>query len=83
MKLIVPIIFVLSVVMIFIYMIFELRKQKRIEKINQQKEEEQRFLIEKRIMRDVTFCEEYWLKNGSFNREQYVKYLEAKEEIKN
>lgn len=82
MNFIVPTIFILAIIIIFIYMIFEIKKEKRIEKIKQQKEEEQRFLIEKRIMRDVTFCEEYWLKNGSFNREQYGKYLEAKEEFK-
>lgn len=32
------------------------------------------------VMRRIPFCEQYWNNNGHFNREQYVKYLEAKEE---
>jgi uncharacterized membrane protein len=81
MNYIVPIFFVIAITLIFIYLFIETSKQKRIEKIKEAKEEEARFLIEKRIMRDVNFCEEYWLKNGSFNRKLYVEYLERKEEL--
>ena len=53
-------------------------KRKRLERIKAAKEEETRFIIEKTVMRDLLYCEECWNRNGSFNRELYVKYLESR-----
>ena len=68
------------VLAIIIYMHQEHKKYKRLEDIKESKEAEKRFIIEKMVMRDILFCEEYWNAGGRFNRTHYVKYIEAKEQ---
>jgi hypothetical protein len=66
----------LSLIVIVYVMANEYRKRKRVKAIQEYFESEQRFIIEKTVMRDLLYCEEYWNRNGSFNREHYVKVLE-------
>lgn len=76
--LIVPSILLLAMIVISYKMYREYTKRKRAKAIKDKREEETRFIIEKRVMRDLNYCEEYWNRNGSFNREKYVEYLEAR-----
>lgn len=80
MQYLIPFVMLFFVLAIIIYMQLEHKKYKRLEDIKEVKEAEKRFIIEKMVMRDILFCEEYWKKDGNFNRTQYVKYLEAKEQ---
>ena len=56
----------------------EYTKRKRAKAIQAKRDEETRFIIEKTVMRDLNYCEEYWNRNGSFNRDKYVEYLEGR-----
>ena len=76
--LIVPLIFLIAMIVISYKMYREYKAIKRAKAIKDKREEETRFIIEKRVMRDLNYCEEYWNRNGSFNREKYVEYLEAR-----
>lgn len=76
MNLLIPTIMLLAMIVISYKMYREYVKRKRLERIKAAKEEETRFIIEKTVMRDLLYCEEWWNRNGSFNRELYVKYLE-------
>jgi hypothetical protein len=50
-------------------------KSKRAESIKEAKESENRFIIERKVMRDVKERAEYW---DNFNVGLYVEYLENK-----
>jgi uncharacterized protein (UPF0333 family) len=76
MKLLIPSIMLIALIAIIYVMANEYRKRKRIKAIQEYFEQEQRFIIEKTVMRDLLYCEEYWNKNGSFNREHYINVLE-------
>jgi hypothetical protein len=76
--LIVPSILLLAMIVISYKMYREYKAIKRAKAIQSKREEEPRFIIEKRVMRDLNYCEEYRNRNGSFNREKYVEYLEAR-----
>lgn len=76
--LIIPTILLLAMIVISYVMYKEYTKRKRAKAIKDKREEETRFIIEKIVMRDLNYCEEYWNRNGSFNREKYVEYLEAR-----
>ena len=78
MNYIIPTIFLLAMIVISYKMYREYKAIKRAKAIKDKREEETRFIIEKRVMRDLNYCEEYWNRNGSFNREKYVEYLEAR-----
>lgn len=78
MQLIIPSLFALAMIVISYVQYKEYKKRKRAESIKEARENETRFIIEKTVMRDLNYCEEFWNRNGSFNREQYVKYLESK-----
>lgn len=80
MQYLIPGLMLFFVLAIIRYMYKEYKKFKRLEAIKESKEIEKRFIIEKMVMRDLNFCEEYWNANGQFNRTHYVKYLEAKEQ---
>ena len=40
--------------------------------------EEEMFIIEEQMKRDMLFCANWWKIQGRFNTAQYVKYLEYK-----
>jgi hypothetical protein len=50
-------------------------KSKRAKSIQEAKDEENRFIIERKVMRDVKERAEYW---DNFNVGLYVEYLESK-----
>jgi hypothetical protein len=75
-KLIIPTVLLLAMIVISYYQYKEYKKRKRIKNIQAYFEQEQRFIIEKTVMRDLLYCEEYWNRNGPFNRDHYVKVLE-------
>jgi hypothetical protein len=83
-QLIIPSLFALAIIVISYKLYKEHVKRKRAESIKQAKESETRFIIERVVMRDIWHNEAWWLcKNVdtircSFDREQYVKYLESK-----
>ena len=73
------IIAIIGIVCVYIASIIykETSKSNRVKRIKALKDEETRFIIEKKVMRDLNYCEEYWNRNGSFNRQQYINYLES------
>lgn len=78
MNLLIPFIFLIAMIVISYVMYKEYTKRKRVKAIQTAKDEETRFIIEKTVMRDLNYCEEYWNRNGSFNREKYIEYLESR-----
>jgi prephenate dehydratase len=80
----IPLIFLLAMIVISYKMYKEYKAIKRAKAIKDKREEETRFIIEKRVMRDVLTNESWWLNKDSdtircsFNREKYVEYLEAR-----
>ena len=75
MNLIIPPLFLLAMIVISYSMYKEYIKSKRAKAIQEAKDEENRFIIERKVMRDVKERAEYW---DNFNVELYVEYLENK-----
>ena len=74
----IPSLFLIAMIVISYKMHKEYIKRKRAKTIQDKRDEETRFIIEKTVMRDLNYCEEYWNRNGSFNRDKYVEYLEGR-----
>lgn len=75
MNLIIPTIFLIAMIVISYSMCQEYIKTKRAKDIQEAKDEENRFIIERKVMRDVKERAEYW---DNFNVGLYVEYLESK-----
>ena len=75
MNLIIPTIFLIAMIVISYTMYKEYIKSKRAKSIQEAKDEENRFIIERKVMRDVKERAEYW---DNFNVGLYVEYLESK-----
>ena len=75
--LIVPLIFLIAMIVIS-YVMY--REDKPIQEPIQEVElsEEDMFIIEEQMKRDMLFCAKWWKIQGRFNTAQYVKYLEYK-----
>jgi heme/copper-type cytochrome/quinol oxidase subunit 2 len=84
MNYIIPTILLLAMIVISYKMYKEYTKRKRAKAIQSKREEETRFIIEKRVMRDILTNEKWWLNKDSdtircsFDRCKYVEYLEAR-----
>ena len=76
--LIVPLIFLIAIVLILRYMCKESKPVEPIQEV--ELSEEDMFIIEEQMKRDVLFCKAHWKTQyrGNFNTAQYVKYLEYK-----
>lgn len=73
MNLIIPTLFLIAMIVISYVMYKEYIKIKRAKAIQEAKNEENRFIIERKVMRDVKERAEYW---DNFNVGLYVEYLE-------
>lgn len=73
MNLIIPTIFLIAMIVISYVMYKEYIKTKRANAMQEAKDEENRFIIERKVMRDVKERAEYW---DNFNVGLYVEYLE-------
>ena len=73
MNLIIPTLFLIAMIVISYSMCQEYIKSKRAKAIQEAKDEENRFIIERKVMRDVKERAEYW---DNFNVGLYVEYLE-------
>ena len=73
MNLIIPTIFLIAMIVISYVMYKEYKAIKRANAIQEAKDEENRFIIERKVMRDVKERAEYW---DNFNVGLYVEYLE-------
>jgi heme/copper-type cytochrome/quinol oxidase subunit 2 len=84
MNYIIPTILLLAMIVISYKMYKEYKAIKRAKAIKEARAEETRFIIEKRVMRDVLTNEKWWLNKDSdtircsFDRALYVEYLEAR-----
>jgi len=73
----IPLIFLIAIVLILRYMYKESKPV--IEPIQEvELSEEDMFIIEEQMKRDMLFCANWWKIQGRFNTAQYVKYLEYK-----
>jgi hypothetical protein len=75
MNIIIPTIFLIAMIVISYTICQEYIKNKRAKAIQEAKDEENRFIIERKVMRDVKERAEYW---DNFNVGLYVEYLENK-----
>lgn len=75
MNLIIPTILLIAMIVISYTMYKEYKAIKRAKAIQEAKDEENRFIIERKVMRDVKERAEYW---DNFNVGLYVEYLENK-----
>ena len=75
MNLIIPTLFFIAMIVISYSMYKEYIKSKRAKAIQEAKDEENRFIIERKVMRDVKERAAYW---DNFNVSLYVEYLENK-----
>lgn len=75
MNLLIPSIFLAAIIYIIAKMYKERQIVKRAENIKAIKESEQRFIIEKIVMREIKERAAYW---DNFNIGKYVEYLEQK-----
>jgi len=75
MILIIPTILLIAMIVISHTMYKEYKAIKRAKAIQEAKDKENRFIIERKVMRDVKERVEYW---DSFNLSLYVEYLENK-----
>ena len=75
--LLIPLIFLIAMIVIS-YVMY--REDKPIQEPIQEVElsEEDMFIIEEQMKRDMLFCAKWWKIQGNFNTAQYVKYLEYK-----
>ena len=73
MNLIIPTIFLIAMIVISYVMYKEYKAINRAKAIQEAKDEENRFIIERKVMRDVKERAEYW---DNFNVGLYVEYLE-------
>lgn len=73
MNLIIPTILLIAMIVISYVMYKEHKAIKRAKAIQEAKDEENRFIIERKVMRDVKERAEYW---DNFNVGLYVEYLE-------
>ncbi len=73
MNLLIPTILLIAMIVISYKMYKEYKKRKRIKNIQAYFEQEQRFIIEQKVMRDIKERAEWW---DNFNVEHYVKVLE-------
>ncbi len=73
MNLIIPTIFLIAMIVISYVIYKEYKSIKRAKAIQEAKDEENRFIIERKVMRDVKERAEYW---DNFNVGLYVEYLE-------
>jgi hypothetical protein len=80
----IPLIFLIAMIVISYVMYREYVKRKRVMAIKKAKEDENRFIIERVVMRDMLNNEAWWLTKDvdtircSFNRALYVEFLESK-----
>ena len=72
----IPLIFLIAIVLILRYMYKERKSETIITVDDIVLTDEQAFLIEQTMQRDLMFCREYW--RGRFNTSHYVKVLEYK-----
>ena len=75
MNLIIPTILLIAMIVISYTIYKEYKAIKRAKAIQEAKDEENRFIIERKVMRDVKERAEYW---DNFNVGLYVEYLESK-----
>ena len=77
MNLLIPTILLIAMIVIS-YVMY--REHKTIQEPIQEVElsEEDMFIIEEQMKRDMLFCANWWKIQGRFNTAQYVKYLEYK-----
>lgn len=75
--LIIPLIFLIAMIVIS-YVVY--KEDKPVQEPIQEVElsEEEMFIIEEQVKRDILFCANWWKIQGRFNVAQYVKYLEYK-----
>ena len=73
MNLIIPTILLIAMIVISYVMYKEYKAINRAKAIQEAKDEENRFIIERKVMRDVKERAEYW---DNFNVGLYVEYLE-------
>lgn len=76
MNLLIPTILLIACVLIVRYMVKESKPVETIQEV--ELSEEQMFIIEEQMKRDMLFCANWWKIQGRFNTSQYVKYLEYK-----
>ena len=74
--LMIPLIFLIAIVLILRYMYKESKQVEPIQEV--ELSEEDMFIIEEQMKRDMLFCANWWKIQGRFNTAQYVKYLEYK-----
>ncbi len=76
MNLLIPTILLIACILIIRYMYKESKPVETIQEV--ELSEEQMFIIEEQMKRDMLFCANWWKIQGRFNTAQYVKYLEFK-----
>ncbi len=76
MNLLIPTILLIACILIVRYMVKESKPVETIQEV--ELSEEQMFIIEEQMKRDMLFCANWWKIQGRFNTAQYVKYLEYK-----
>jgi hypothetical protein len=72
----IPLILLIACILIVRYMVKESKPVETIQEV--ELSEEQMFIIEEQMKRDMLFCANWWKIQGRFNTAQYVKYLEYK-----
>jgi len=76
MNLLIPTILLIACILIVRYMVKESKPVETIQEV--ELSEEDMFIIEEQMKRDMLFCANWWKIQGRFNTAQYVKYLEYK-----
>jgi hypothetical protein len=76
MNLLIPTILLIACILIIRYMVKESKPVEVIQEV--ELSEEDMFIIEEKMKRDMLFCANWWKIQGRFNTAQYVKYLEYK-----
>lgn len=76
MNLLIPTILLIACILIVRYMVKESKPVEVIQEV--ELSEEDMFIIEETMKRDMLFCANWWKIQGRFNTAQYVKYLEYK-----
>ena len=78
---IIPSLLFIGISRIIYKMVRENKLRKRAKSIKASKEAESRMINERIMMRDILFCEQWWLNGGRFNRTKYIEFLEAKQHL--
>lgn len=75
MNYLIPSTLLIAMIVISYKMYKEYVKRRRAESVKAKRDEETRFIIKRKVMRDIKERAEYW---DNFNVELYVNYLESK-----